>query len=140
MSLDHKTKRKANSIPLGVGKGLLVALLILVLSAALFALLIENEALSMNTGSIWAVVTLAISTLLGCLTSNHCIGRKYAVISAVTAAFYLFVLFALGVLFFDSAFKNVAQNILSILGGGAFACVLSLKSTQKSRKIKRRTR
>lgn len=129
-------KTEVGSIPAGVGMGLLIAVIASLLSAGAFSALIQNGTVQEDVSGIWAIVTLAISALLGCLLAARSVGQKYAVISAVTAGAFGFILLGCGILFFNEPFHGLGRNLLSVLVGGATASVFSLRKSDKRRKVK----
>ncbi len=138
MAMSRKTE--AGGIPAGVGKGLLVAVLTSLLSAGIFAVLIQNGTIQEDAANPWAVATLVISSLIGCLLAVKGVGGKYAVVSIATSGAFAFILLACGILFFNDPFAGLVRNLLSVLAGGVAASVFSLKNPVKRRKVKARVR
>ena len=135
-----KSKAVNRNFVMEIVKGVLIALLIAVVSACVYAVLIQRQTVSESSTGVWMFVTLALASLIGCLISSGRIGEKRIIVCAITVAALFFVLLASGILFFDGSMRGLGGNLAAILIGAGISCLLSMKKPTKKVKIKRRSR
>ena len=123
-----------------VGRGVLIAAAVTILSAAGLAALILGERIPQSALGPVVFVIITISTGLGTLFAAKPSVGKSAIITGTTGLVYFFLLMASGILFFDGHLKNVGIHLLAILIGAAVGTLLVLRKKGSRRKFKLRSR
>lgn len=136
-----KFKDKANRpIFYKVTIGVLIFITLSLILSGLLSTLVLNERIkeTMITPVILGVT--AISTFSGSIVAVKDAKDKYALITGVMAFVYCFALIAGGVLLFESGFQNIWKDLLAIVIGNIFACVIALRQSSGKRKKRRNPR
>ena len=130
-----KFNKQKFSVVTGAGVGVLIAVVVSILLTGLYGILMLNgqvgESPSMAAVFLIRMVSVAIGGYIaGALTKAHFL----PVVGIVTAG-YLVLLAGTGIVAFDGSFKNFGSGVLSILLGGAVACITKVKAPKKQRKM-----
>jgi len=134
------TKTKNRKPVAEVAKGILLAVIFTVISAAVYAILIQNQTVSEAGLGIWRSVTLGAAAMIGCLLAAGRIGEKRLVYSLITGGVFAFVLLAVGIVFLDGTITNIVGNVVAILIGSGISCLKAMKKPSKKLKFKIRSR
>ena len=137
--MGSKTKATHRNFVMEIGKGVLAALVIAVISACVFAFLVERQSAAETSIGIWGYATLTLASLVGSLISSGRIGEKRVIVCAVMAAVFAFLLLLTGILVFDGNMHGLGGNLVSILIGAGISSLLSMKKPGRKVKIKRRS-
>ena len=114
--------------------GLAVTLVVSILLSAGLTSLIINENLSENAIRISVIVIRTISVLLGGLVGSSLSKGKYLPVIGIIMLIYAIVLIGFGIIFYDGSFQNFGFGMLSMIIGGALACIIKLKPLRKPRR------
>ncbi len=130
MKINHGVISNQSPI-IGVLSGVLSALVIsFLLSIGLTSLLLNNSAGEWPEGIIMFAMRF-IAVLIGGLVCTGIYKEKTIVsISIMTAAYFL-ILLIIGTIVYDSVFYKIGIGILSVLLGGATACLIRAKIAGK---------
>lgn len=123
---------KATEVP-AVIIGIIVASFVsFLLLIGLTSLIVNGTVNEVGTGS-YIFIIRTIAAAIGCLTGTVLMKGKYLLIAGAIALGYMIVLLAMGIVLFDSSFKNILSGAASVLLGGAVACFVVLKPLKKSK-------
>lgn len=114
--------------------GLAVTLVVSILLSAGLTSLVINGNLNENSVRISVFVIRTISVLLGGLVGASLSKGKYLPIVGIIALIYAIVLIGFGIIFYDGSFQNFGFGMLSMIIGGALACIIKLKPLRKPRR------
>lgn len=133
-------KPKTRSPVIELSKGVVLSILIILASAAIFALLIHNQTVTVGAGGIWRYTTVAIAALAGCVFGTNRIGEKPLIFNAIIVGALLFILLATGILFFDGTIHGIGGTLISALVGGVISTMIAMKKPIRKKKFKIRSR
>lgn len=134
----EKTVSKSR-LPVGIGVGLSVALLLSLIQAMGAAWLMNTERVGEDAISWMSTVITASAALAGCWAAVCAAGEKRMQVSLLTGASYYLSMLAMTALFFDGEF----QGLLLPAGEVAAACLLvgflsaKQKKSSNVRRLKR---
>lgn len=130
-----KFNKQKFSVITGAGAGVLIAVVVSILLTGLYGILMLNgqveESPSMAAVFLIRMVSVAIG---GCIAGTLTKAHFLPVVGIVTAG-YLVLLAGTGIVAFDGSFKNFGAGVLSILLGGAAACITKVKAPKRQRKM-----
>lgn len=127
-----RNQSKANSVPITIGVGLVLSLIITVLAAVLIAMMVISE--RMEPGHIYfgSAATLLLASFIGALYVVLMMGEKKLLFSMVTGGAYFLVLVCVSMLFFDGMIANVWQALILVIGGSFSAGIIKMNSKKTS--------
>ena len=128
--------RKVTEGRFSITSGIFVGTAIAGILSLLFALGLTSLVLSGNIAvggiDIPIFFVRAISVLAGTLAGTGLYKEKLLMNIGITAACYLLLITVLGVIVFDASISNLAGGVLSVVSGGAAACIIRLSAQKKS--------
>ena len=127
-----RNQSKATSVPITIGVGLLLSLIITVLAAVLIAMMVISE--RMEPGHIYfgSAATLLLASYIGALYVVLMMGEKKLLFSMVTGVAYFLVQVCVSMLFFDGMIANVWQALILVIGGSFSAGIIKMNSKKNS--------
>lgn len=127
-----RNQSKATSVPITIGVGLVLSLIITVLAAVLIAMMVISE--RMEPGHIYfgSAATLLLASFIGALYVVLMMGEKKLLFSMVTGGAYFLVLVCVSMLFFDGMIANVWQALILVIGGSFSAGIIKMNSKKTS--------
>lgn len=127
-----RNQSKATSVPITIGVGLLLSLIITVLAAVLIAMMVISE--RMEPGHIYfgSAATLLLASFIGALYVVLMMGEKKLLFSMVTGVAYFLVQICVSMLFFDGMIANVWQALILVIGGSFSAGIIKMNSKKNS--------
>lgn len=128
-----KARNTASSLPVGVGIGLLVSLILTVLGAALTAYLVDKEIMAQSNVGYGCVISLLVSACCGAYVSVKRVKRLRMRVCIASGACYYLLLLGITALFFGGQYEGMGITALVVLGG-CLAVAIAGMSGGKSRK------
>ena len=127
-----RNQSKATSVPITIGVGLVLSLIITVLAAVLIAMMVISE--RMEPGHIYfgSAATLLLASFIGALYVVLMMGEKKLLFSMVTGGAYFLVQVCVSMLFFDGMIANVWQALILVIGGSFSAGIIKMNSKKTS--------
>lgn len=127
-----RNQSKATSVPITIGVGLVLSLIITVLAAVLIAMMVISE--RMEPGHIYfgSAATMLLASFIGALYVVLMMGEKKLLFSMVTGGAYFLVLVCVSMLFFDGMIANVWQALILVIGGSFSAGIIKMNSKKTS--------
>ena len=127
-----RNQSKATSVPITIGVGLVLSLIITVLAAVLIAMMVISE--RMEPGHIYfgSAATMLLASFIGALYVVLMMGEKKLLFSMVTGGAYFLVLVCVSMLFFVVFFANVWQALILVIGGSFSAGIIKMNSKKTS--------
>lgn len=118
---------EAHAVIIGIIVASIVSFLLLI---GLTSLIVNGTVNEVGTGP-YIFIIRTIAAAIGCLTGTVLMKGKYLLIAGSIALGYMVFLLAMGIVLFDSSFKNILSGAASVLLGGAIACFVVLKPLKK---------
>lgn len=133
-----KLKVKTSSMPIGVGLGAVVCILMTMLGAAVTAWAVSSERLTQEYIGYCVMGILFLGSFLGTVTAVGKIKYNRAFVCAAVGIAYYIILLAFTALFFGGQYEGFGATGLMILLGCGCALLLGLKPKKEKgrRKIK----
>lgn len=133
-----KRSNKGGTRPIVVetGIGVVVAIAVTLLLAMGVSLLVSNESAAESNIKYFAIPIQLVAPFLGALIAGKRVDQKYAIVCGSVGASYCFILLAVTILFFDSAFRAVGIGIGMCAAGTVGACAICMM--KKGRRGKRK--
>lgn len=136
MTKKYNSEKTNRSLTQAVGIGVLLSIAITLLAVCISASLIVNERCNESMIGILSNIIAGVSAFIGAFLAVKSTSDKYALISGITVSVYVFLLFAIGILFFESTFYQPWSKVLWAVVGGVFACIIALKKNGNKRSKK----
>ncbi len=130
-------KRENHSFINAVWVGVSISLLLSIVLAMLLAVLVVSERFSENSIKYAVPVITMIGTMIGSMVAGKKHNEKLAILAAAVGGIYLFLLVAVGVLFFDGGFHNLGLRLLSTAVGCVCSCAICIRGKGSGKKRKR---
>lgn len=136
-----KLKAKTSSMPVGLGLGAFVCILMTMLGAAITAWAVSSERISEQSIGYCVMGILFLGSFLGSMTAIGKIKYRRAVVCGSVGLAYYMILLAFTALFFGGQYEGFATTGLIILLGSGCALLIGLKPRREKgrRKIKIRS-
>ncbi len=136
MIIKRKKRKEKCSLGIGILIGILISVVISLGLAMLLTNLIINERIEENMIKHLTPVIMLISSLLGCIAGGKLAEEKIAIATGITAALYVLILTATGILFFEGGFRNLWISVLSSIISWICSCAICIrgKGSYKQRK------
>ena len=128
-----KARNTASSLPVGVGIGLLVSLVLTVLGAALTAYLVDKEFIAQSNIGYGCLISLLVSACCGAYVSVKRVKRLRMQVCIASGVCYYLLLLGITALFFGGQYEGMGITALVVLGG-CIAVAISGMSGGKRRK------
>ena len=113
---------------IAVAIGAITSIVLTVASAAIFASLVTSGKLPPETIQKIVWPTQCIACAIGCFVSTVLAGNKIAILSAASAAVYLFILLAGNIVFMGGDMQGIGSGIISVLFGGTLPILTHLSA------------
>lgn len=133
MKKKHAIKDRNQSIVTCIGIGLVASVIISLILIIAVTSLIQKGKLNEN-GNLGVFIIRTVAALIGSLLGAGLSQKKVLPVIGSIAGGYFFVLLSVGLLFLDGSFSNVWQGLVSVVIGGALACIIKLKPQRSRRK------
>lgn len=138
MAVSQKPASASKSMPAGLALGWIAEVLLTTGACLILAMLILESRAGWGTVGYAVPVILTLSAYLGATVSGRLVGKRIAVVCALSGALYLGTLLAIAVLLFGGAISAFWIPAVLIAGGTGAAALLC--SAPKKRKKERRRR
>jgi len=112
--------------------GVLQAVAISVLTAALGAVFIDNESIQINAIPIITIIAWFISSFLCAVFSGYTGEGRWALRSGIATGIYYLIMMSVGILVFDGLSGNVLYGFITGIAGFLIAMVLLVRKQKKS--------
>lgn len=120
---------EVTAIVIGVVAALIISAL---LSVGLTSIIINGTVSEVTAGS-YAFIIRTVASGVGCLIAAMLLNGKHLLIVTATALGYLAILVGMGIILYEGSFNNILSGVVSVLLGGAIACIAVLKPLKKSK-------
>lgn len=133
-----KSAAANRSIPVGLAVGAVVSVGLTLAGAALLSKLIDREVIAESAIGYGVMILLMVASYLGSTMAYRSVRQQRLVVSMLSAAFYIGLLIAITILFFEGEFAGVWPAVLVILGGAGLTALPKNESRRagKGRKIR----
>lgn len=138
MVVNRKPSGTAKPMPIGLAMGWIVEMVITVVTCMLIAALILNGKTGWGTMGYGTMGTLLLSAYLGATISSKLVGRRKAMVCALSGGIYLCTLLLAAFLLFDGGIESMWLPALLVAGGAALAGLFH--GSEKQGKTRRRRR
>lgn len=128
---------KAAAMPVGIAIGVLIAVVITILGAALLTTMISGERMALEVFGYGAMVILFLAALTGAVVAMIRIKHRKMQVSLLTGAAYYLVLLAINAMFFGGQYEGALTTGLIILAASGIAAVIG---SREGKTLKRRRR
>ena len=109
--------QKKNTIYSAIGKAVIITLLVSATGAFTVALMQSKEILSEESSGILSFTVWAIAAFSGAMSSTRFSGTESILPALLTNLVYAAILAGIGILFFESNFRNILGALLALLSG-----------------------
>lgn len=140
MLANQKVTGRAASIPIGVGIGVLISLLITILGATVVAWLILTGRIAEGNIGYGSIVILLLSSGIGAYTAWKLIKHQRLLVCMVQSAVYYLVLLGCTALFFGGQYQGMGVTALVVLAGCGSVILLGLRREKKGKIHLQKTR
>lgn len=140
MGKQHIIAKRSCSLTKSAFIGILCAILVSALLTAGLAGLTINGNLNETMSKAGVFLTRAVSVLLGALLGTGLGKSKYLQIIGIVVLGYLLLLIGIGIIMFDGSFQKFVLGVISVMTGGAAACLIRLKPQKTRRHAVRHSR
>ena len=123
-----RNQLKVTNVPITIGVGLLLSLIITVLAAILIAMMIIGERMEPSHIYFGSAATLLLASFIGALYVVLTMSEKRLLFSTISGVVYFLVLICITLVFFDGMFTNVWQALILVTGGSISAGVIKMNS------------
>ena len=139
---DVRKNNKNISLPISIGIGCFVSVVMMLLGTMAIAMLLDGQAMGTEKIDYGVMIVTALSSIAGCFAAKKAAGKNILLVCMVTGVCYFLVLLSCNVLFFGGAFRAVFVTGVLILGSCACVSLLGLtqKRTRGSKRKKYRNR
>lgn len=127
-------RNTASSLPVGIGIGLLVSLVITMIGAALTAYMVDKQIIPQDALGYGCVVTLLMSACCGALVSVKRVKRLRMQVCMISGACYYIMLLGITALFFGGQYEGMGITALVVLGGALAVAIAGMRGG-KTRKF-----
>ena len=127
MRVNRKPTGRADSVPVGLGWGLLTSVVITLSGCLLTAHLINREILSWDHSGYGVMVILLLSAWAGAAVTAAKIKRRKAVMCIGAGTAYFLLLMAMTALFFGGRYSGVGETGLMIFCGSMLGILTGIR-------------
>jgi len=129
MASKQKFSRKELTVPAGIVLGLLVAMIITVIGAAIYAYLVSSEKTEWNGIGIPVIMMLASAG--GAWTALRKIKQKKVMVCGIFGVAFLLTLQAMTALFFGGQYEGVGGTALLVFAGSSSALLSGILGNKR---------
>ncbi len=133
MTVNQKVSGTASTMPAGLLKGAVAAIIMTIAGAALMSALIIREVLRETSIGYCAMVVLLISPLAGALIAMNAVKQKLAIVAALSAGIYYLLLLGTNALLLKGEYTGMGVTALLVLAGAGSALLLKLRQPKTKR-------
>lgn len=126
MVVNRKVTGKAMSLPLGIGLGVMISVIVTLLGAVVLTYLISRESVTQEGIGLGCGIILVIASFLGDICACAGIKRRWLMVCAVCSAGYYLVLLAVTALFFGGQYQGMGVTALAVLIGTGIASAVGI--------------
>ena len=139
MTVNRKVTGTAVSMPMGIGIGCGISMILTILGAGLAAKLISAEVLRENAIGYGAMMIILISSIAGAGIAVNKVKKRMLQVSVLVGMFYYALLLAMTALFFGGKYQGMGVTALLVMAGCGVVVLMAgrEKKTKKYRKGKR---
>ncbi|MBE6976078.1 MAG: hypothetical protein E7439_02635 [Ruminococcaceae bacterium] len=116
-----KVTGKASAVPIGIGLGVLISLVLTLLGGMGVASLLAGESIGMEALGFWRMALQFIAAFAGAVVTAVKIKHQIMPMSLITGGGYFLTLLAMNALFFGGQYQGVLVTGLMILLGSVLA-------------------
>lgn len=109
--------QKKNTIYSAIGKAVIIALIVSAAGAFAGALMQSKEILSEESSGLLSFAVWVIAAFAGAISSTRFAGSESILPALLTNLMYAVILAGIGILFFESNFRNILGALLALLAG-----------------------
>lgn len=139
MTVNRKPTGTAATIPAGLAGGVLTAVAVTLLGAAITAKLIDSQLMGWNTSGYAVLIILILSSWLGAVAAAQRTKRLRLAVCAGTGILYFATLLLITALFFGGQYSGVGETALLVFCGSMLG-VFTGYGGKKGRKRRKMTR
>lgn len=136
MHMNKKVTGRAFAIPVGLGIGALISLLVTLAGAAFLSYLITAELMGEGTIGFASMIIMGIATVVGALGAVGLVKRLRLQVCMMTGGCYYLLLLAMTALFFGGRYQGMGVSALVILAGCALVAFIPVKSGYSRKRSK----
>ena len=138
MARKRTAENKQRTIGLSVSIGLGTEVVISLIGAMIVTTMLISETVSVGSMKFLTLIIQFFATAFGGMIACTLVKGKYALTAGLTAALYCFLLIAMSILIYDSAFGSVWTSLLAIGLGYATSCTICIMKTTNTKSKKHR--
>lgn len=127
MVTNRKVTGKAASMPVGIGTGLAVSLLLTVAGAAVVAMLLSGGQLGEESIGYGSLAILLVSSFAGAFVSVGMIKHRRLVVCAAAGISYYLAMLLLNALCFGGQYEGAGVTALVVLAGTGLVVLIGMK-------------
>lgn len=133
MGLKKRSAGRAMSMPMGIGLGILIGMIIMIAGSVLLTFLIMDEHMDENGYGFGIMVLHFVASLISALFAMVQIKHRKLLVCGLTVLGYFLSLMAVCSLFFGGEFTGMGTTAILVLAGGVAAAIAGLreKNTDK---------
>lgn len=136
----HRAAARNNTVIASVAVGVIAGMLTVILLSLLLTSLVVNGSIGEDKTGAYISVIRSFGCFTGCMLSTAFAKKQYLLVTGLTAAAYLVVLLAVGIVFYDGSFVHFGNGLLMTVIGCAAACMIRLKPPSKRKHRRRNSR
>lgn len=121
------TQKTEFTMPLGLGTGTLICIIITLAGAMLIATLVNGERISEEAIPYGVMILVLAASVSGAAVSAFCVKKSYLVVCLLTGICYFAVLLATTALFFGGEYRGIGATAAIILAGSGGTALISAK-------------
>ena len=133
MTVNRKVTGTAVTMPVGIGIGCGISLILTILGAGVVAKLISMEVLQETAIGYGAMMIILAATICGGAIAVHKVKKRMLLVSALVGAIYYTVLLAMTALFFGGQYQGMGVTAMLVLAGCGVVVLMSSRE-KKPRK------
>lgn len=122
----RKVNGKTQTIPMGIGLGLLMSLIVTLVGAAISAYLIITEKIGETSIGYGSMVILVAAAALGSWVATSSIGRRRLMVCGIFSAAYYMLLLGTTAMFFGGQYEGMGITAIMILIGSGIVLLLGV--------------
>ncbi len=134
MPVNRKSSQHAPALAGGLALGVLCAIVVTAVSAAIFARLMSREVLQESALGYICVTILVLSSGVGAWVAAAKVKQKWMIVCILTAGCYFLFLLSCTALFFDGQYQGLGVTALAVLGAGGAVGLLGIRQPKGGRR------
>lgn len=138
MTINRKVTGTAVSMPMGVGIGCGITMILTLLGAGVVAKLIAEEILQETAIGYGAMATILLASICGSMIAVNKVKKRKLQVSLMVGAGYFLLLLAMTALFFGGQYQGMGVTALLVFAGSGTVILLETREKKSSKFRKRR--